>query len=117
MIRQFVFNWGAAQRFYNKALINNFMLKVLQSILKHQKPKYKDAIKMQSILKYQKLKYWAGAGGGTHSWDCRAEQYLSVIVTATAQMFPILSLTTCINSQHISNIYKYTHPPHVGVLN
>ena len=70
---------------------------------------------MQSILKYQKLKYWAGAGGGTHSWDCRAEQYLSV--TATAQMFPILSLTTCINSQHISNIYKYTHPPHVGGLN
>ena len=115
MICQFVFNWGAAQQFYNKAWINNFVLEGMQSILKHQKPKYQAAIEMQSILKYQKLKYWAGAGGGTHSWDCRAEQYLSV--TATAQMFPILSLTTCINSQRISNIYKYTHPPHVGGLN
>ena len=73
MICQFVFNWGAAQRFYNKASINNFVLEGLQSILKHQKPKYEDAMEMQSILKYQKLKYWAGAGAGSHSWDCGAE--------------------------------------------
>ena len=40
-----------------------------------------------------------------HSWDCRPGQYLSV--TVAAQMLAILSLTTCINSPHISNIYKY----------
>ena len=85
----------------------------MQSILKHQKPKYQDAIEMQSILKYQKLKYWAVQVEGSIAGV--VGQYLRV--RATAQMFPILSLTTCINSPHISNIYKYTHPPNIGRLN
>ena len=78
----------------------NLLLEWMRSILKHQKLEYQDAIEMQSILKYRVVQVEGGIVG------IALGQYLSV--TATAQMSLILSLTTCINSPHISNIYKYT---------